>query len=86
MATTVECSLDLEDLRVLIDHNDTLIEETEQKLAERRYSFRYSRPQEWMTSTSSMREYLNRLKQKSEYLIDKYYVLFNSNDCQTPHD
>lgn len=80
MTDRIDCQLGLDDLKALIDYYDNNITELEKKLAEKRYSYRYDQPQSWLTATESTRRKLTELKQKTEYLVDMYNILFNINN------
>ena len=73
----IDCPLGLDDLKALIDYYDNRITELEKTLAEKRYSYKYDQPQSWLTATESTRRELIELKQKTEYLVDMYNILFN---------
>lgn len=80
MIDRIDCQLDLDGLKSLIDYYDNRIAELEKKLAEKRYSYKYDQPQSWLTATESTRRELIELKQKTEYLVDMYNILFNINN------
>lgn len=78
MDANIDCKLDREDLLALIDHYDKSITELEKKLAEKRYSYKYSNSQGWLTATESTRREISELRQKVEYFVDRYAILFNA--------
>lgn len=80
MTDRIDCQLGLDDLKVLIDYYDNSITELEKKLAEKRYSYKYYQSKSWLTATESTRRKLLELKQKTEYLVDMYNILFNINN------
>ena len=77
MNDTIMLDLKLSEISTLIDDYDEKIETLEKSLAERRYSFKYDRPEEYLASTDELRKDLDSLKKRDAYLVNHYKALFD---------
>lgn len=77
MNDTIMIDLNLSEISLLIDDYDKKIETLEKSLAERRYSFKYDRHEEYLASTDKLRKDIDDLKKRDSCLVDCYRALFN---------
>ena len=77
MDDEISIGLKLSEISTLIDDYDKKIETLEKSLAERRYSFKYDRHEEYLASTDELRKDLDSLKKRDSYLVDHYKALFD---------
>lgn len=77
MNDTIMLNLNLSEIRLLIHDYDKKIETLEKSIAEKRYSFKYSRHEEYLTSTEELHRDLDDLKRRDSYMVDSYNALFD---------